>query len=316
MVGYNPDIKLTKADQAQAGAVSNIVARAVVQPFDVLKIRFQLQVEPISSSSSSSKYRSILQAIRCIVREEGPRALWKGHVPAQILSVGFGVVEFTCFEYITKILWYGLPESFQTRYKPLAHALGGSLSSTLATVVIQPVDIIRTRIIAQGEPKVYRSMYHAASSIIRTEGFRGFYKGLAPACLGVAPQMGLQFGFYSLLQNVWNSAFDLSQRPYPGAVESFICGSGSGFLSKLLMYPMDVTKKRLQIQGFEEARKNFGAVRQYKGVVHCIKQSLKDEGLRGMYKGLSPSLLKAVFVSGTIFCVYDQVCYVFMMKNR
>ncbi|WAQ95647.1 TPC-like protein [Mya arenaria] len=290
MVGYNPDIKLTKADQAQAGAVSNIVARAVVQPFDVLKIRFQLQVEPISSSSSSSKYRSILQAIRCIVREEGPRALWKGHVPAQILSVGFGVVEFTCFEYITKILWYGLPESFQTRYKPLAHALGGSLSSTLATVVIQPVDIIRTRIIAQGEPKVYRSMYHAASSIIRTEGFRGFYKGLAPACLGVAPQMG--------------------------AVESFICGSGSGFLSKLLMYPMDVTKKRLQIQGFEEARKNFGAVRQYKGVVHCIKQSLKDEGLRGMYKGLSPSLLKAVFVSGTIFCVYDQVCYVFMMKNR
>lgn len=42
MVGYNPDIALTKTDQARAGAVSNGVARAISQPFDVLKIRFQV----------------------------------------------------------------------------------------------------------------------------------------------------------------------------------------------------------------------------------------------------------------------------------
>jgi len=67
------------------------------------------------------------------------------------------------------------------------------------------------------------------------------------------------------------------------------------------------------VQGFEEARSKFGVTKQYNGLFHCMQQSVKDEGLLGLYKGLSPSLLKAVIVTGTIFCVYDQVCYIFMM---
>ncbi|KAH3871928.1 mitochondrial thiamine pyrophosphate carrier-like [Dreissena polymorpha] len=314
MVGYNPELKINKADQAKAGAISNVIARAVTQPFDVLKIRFQLQLEPISAGSSSSKYQSLLQAVKCMVREEGPRALWKGHLPAQCLSVSFGVVEFVCFENITKHVWFHLPHELSTTYKPLTHAVSGGMSSCLATVVVQPIDIIRTRLVAQGEPKVYRSMYHAAESIIRLEGVRGFYKGLIPACIGVAPQMGLQFGFYALLQRVWNTALNLPYEHHPGGVESFICGSGSGFISKLLIYPMDLTKKRLQVQGFEDARKRFGAVHQYRGLAHCLSSTLQHEGVRGLYKGLAPSLLKAVFATGTIFCVYDQVC--FFLANR
>lgn len=42
MVGYNPDLKLTEQDYVIAGGVSNAVSRAVNQPFDVLKIRFQV----------------------------------------------------------------------------------------------------------------------------------------------------------------------------------------------------------------------------------------------------------------------------------
>jgi len=42
MVGYNPDLKISKDEQAIAGGISNGIARAVTQPFDVLKIRFQV----------------------------------------------------------------------------------------------------------------------------------------------------------------------------------------------------------------------------------------------------------------------------------
>lgn len=47
-----------------------------------------------------------------------------------------------------------LPEGIQHETKPVVHGLCGSVSSCLATVVCQPIDIIRTRIVAQGEPKV------------------------------------------------------------------------------------------------------------------------------------------------------------------
>ena len=62
------------------------------------------------------------------------------------------------------------------------------------------------------------------------------------------------------------------------------------------------------MQGFEDARKQFGEVRKYTGFLHCCKRVTLEEGLRGLYKGLTPSLLKAALVSGTIFCMYDRLC--------
>lgn len=66
------------------------MTRFLCHPLDVLKIRFQLQVEPISRYSAASKYRTVSQTFSCIVREESPAALWKGHVSAQILSGIYG----------------------------------------------------------------------------------------------------------------------------------------------------------------------------------------------------------------------------------
>ena len=97
---------------------------------------------------------------------------------------------------------------------------------------------------------------------------------------------------------------------FVGTWKSLVCGSGAGVLSKLAIYPLDVLKKRLQVQGFEDARKQFGEVRKYSGFLHCFKKVTLEEGLTGLYKGLSPSLYKAAVVSGTIFCLYDRLCVV------
>lgn len=53
----------------------------------------QLQSEPISKASPFSKYHGIRQAVSCIYREEGLFGFWKGHNPAQALSVIYGVVQ-------------------------------------------------------------------------------------------------------------------------------------------------------------------------------------------------------------------------------
>ena len=73
-----------------AGVTSGVGSRAIGQPLDVLKIRFQLQ----NSGDGCLKYTRIHTAIRLIIHNEGVSALWKGHVPAQILSVIYGVVKF------------------------------------------------------------------------------------------------------------------------------------------------------------------------------------------------------------------------------
>ena len=58
----------------------------------VCVVKFQLQVEPIQKYNGS-KYHGMLQACSTIYKEEGIHAFWKGHVPAQGLSLVYGLVQ-------------------------------------------------------------------------------------------------------------------------------------------------------------------------------------------------------------------------------
>ncbi|XP_067671065.1 mitochondrial thiamine pyrophosphate carrier-like [Haliotis asinina] len=310
MVGFNPDqtTPLASTQYAIAGAVSGAITRAVCQPFDVLKIRFQLQIDPILKCDVS-KYWGIRHAFKSILQEEGWKAFWKGHVPAQGLSVVYGIAQYTSFEVFTQLVWEHLPEHMTREYRPLTHLFCGSLAGCVATLAVQPMDVMRTRFVAQGEPKMYMSLGDAVVSIWRQDGVVGFYRGLVPAVTQVAPQMGLQFGLYSLCNSIRN-ATKSNDSVLPAVLPSLACGSASGLLAKLIIYPLDVVKKRLQVQGFEKAREPFGTFHQYKGFIDCIVKVLAAEGALGLYKGLVPSLIKAAVVAGLNFCVYDQVVYI------
>jgi solute carrier family 25 thiamine pyrophosphate transporter 19 len=67
------EVKHRAVLDATAGALAGAVARFVVGPLDVLKIRFQVQLEPIAGGHPrlSSKYTGLRQALVTIVREEG-----------------------------------------------------------------------------------------------------------------------------------------------------------------------------------------------------------------------------------------------------
>jgi solute carrier family 25 thiamine pyrophosphate transporter 19 len=55
---------------------------------------------------------------------------------------------------LTQQAWYLLPHFQQDVYRPMVHFVCGGVAGTLATVLSFPSDVVRTRIVAQGEPKV------------------------------------------------------------------------------------------------------------------------------------------------------------------
>ncbi|XP_053706849.1 mitochondrial thiamine pyrophosphate carrier isoform X1 [Synchiropus splendidus] len=303
MVGFDPaapGAALTPEEAALAGSAAGMVTRALISPFDVIKIRFQLQIEHLSPLRPEGKYWGLFQAGRCIYTEEGLSAFWKGHIPAQLLSIAFGAVQFASFEFLTEVVHKMTPYDSQTAG---VHFVCGGLSACSATVVCQPLDTLRTRFAAQGEPKVYLNLRHAVSTMCRSEGVLTFYRGLSPTLVAVFPYAGLQFFFYKVFKQLLTPPSKSADSG--GSVLSLVSGSGAGMISKTITYPFDLFKKRLQVGGFEEARARFGKVRNYKGLLDCAVSIAREEGVRGFFKGLSPSLVKAALSTGFTFFWYE-----------
>lgn len=307
MVGYDPGPEgqaRSALKVAAAGSLSGFVTRALISPLDVIKIRFQLQIEKLSGRNSIAKYHGILQAASLILKEEGLPGFWKGHVPAQLLWVSFGAVQFMSFELLTELVHNST--SYNAR-DPVVHFVCGGLAACSASLTVQPLDTLRTRFAAQGEPKVYRSLREAITTMYKTEGPLTFYRGLTPTMIAIFPYAGLQFSFYNVLQQVyaWGLPPDASRS---SGIMNLVCGSCAGVLSKTLTYPFDLFKKRLQVGGFEQARAAFGQVRTYRGLQDCAVQIFHEEGFKGYFKGLAPSLLKAAFSTGLTFFWYEIFC--------
>lgn len=264
MVGYDPKkIKLSTQEQAFVTTSSAILTRALIQPFDVLKIRYQVQYEPISRKSQLSKYKSLGQSISNIIREEGFFALWKGHLTGQFLSISFSA-HLLWFEILTRYvytLWPSLVENENKKF--MANFICGGIGASLTIVTNQPIDTIRTRLVTQGEPRVYKGIMDAVKKIYINEGIVGYYRGTVPNLMLIAPETAFKLGIYQFLNSLWNYAklIDSSERTKNiSALQSSINGSLSGIIAKTIAYPFDLSKKRLQIQGFEDARKHFGKV--------------------------------------------------------
>jgi solute carrier family 25 thiamine pyrophosphate transporter 19 len=107
----------------------------------------------VHTSSPSGKYTSIRQALRLIYAEEGAAAMWKGHVPAQGLSLVFGVVQFVSFEQFERLAHVHAPEMSSTHSSTVSF-FAGMASGFLAGTAALPLDVLRTRLVAQGKRKV------------------------------------------------------------------------------------------------------------------------------------------------------------------
>lgn len=305
MVGYeNRENESSLSESALAGGVSGAITRLVLHPLDVIKTRFQLQVEPISHKYEFSKYQSFPQTVKTIFQEESVSAFWKGHISAQILSVTYGVVQFTAFEQFTKLTVHVKPE---WNNSSTIHFACGGVATSLATIFSFPFDVTRTRFIAQGSIKMYKTVPEAMFLIVKKEGFRSLFKGLLPTMVQSAPYGACQFGFYTVFSKL-NSKLSLFTESLTGkqlVSGNAVCGFLSGLCAKTVVYPLDLCRKRLQIQGFQEARKEFGKEFVCSGMIDCLARIYKEESFNGLFKGLQPALIKAAFVTSLYFTTYD-----------
>ncbi|KAJ0401053.1 hypothetical protein ATCC90586_004158 [Pythium insidiosum] len=250
-------------DSATASASSAAIAGAVAG--DLVKIRFQLQQAPISSSHHGrAKYVSLLQSVRSIHGEEGIRSFWRGNLAATKLWVAYASIQFSSYRALNAA-W---TDDMRTNHKTLVSSVNGACAGVIATVVTYPLDLFRTIFASQGVPKQFPTLSSLARHMISTRGVRGLYSGVGPALFQIAPYMGLSFGIYSSLNGAIadHNASIHAEPPRPGSpvwLLSFIgTGAVAGLLSKMAVYPLDTVKKRMQMREMTRCE-TYGVIPNY-----------------------------------------------------
>jgi hypothetical protein len=94
------------------------------------------------------------------------------------------------------------------------------------------------------------------------------------------------------------------------------CGGIAGGASKFIVYPLDTIKKRLQSQVLlSTATTSISAIK-YNGILHCAQTIYKSEGILGFYKGIVPTVFKAVTATAITFAVYDTTKELIVKRRK
>ncbi|XP_059430343.1 nicotinamide adenine dinucleotide transporter 2, mitochondrial-like [Corylus avellana] len=161
----------------------------------------------------------------------------------------------------------------------------GAAAGAIAATFLCPLDVIKTRLQVHGHPPAHRGSVIITSlkDILRTEGFKGMYRGLSPTLVALLPNWAVYFTVYEhqkkrLHHSHGNSGNELTIGAH------MIAAASAGAATALLTNPLWVVKTRLQTQGMRQD------VVPYKSMLSALTRIAHEEGIRGLYSGILPSL--------------------------
>ncbi|XP_061109217.1 mitochondrial brown fat uncoupling protein 1 [Conger conger] len=158
-----------------AGCTTGAMAVSVAQPTDVVKVRFQAQM---NLSGVQRRYSGTLQAYKQIFRLEGMRGLWKGTLPNITRNALVNCTELVTYDLIKEAI---LKHNILSDNLP-CHFVSAFGAGFCTTVIASPVDVVKTRYM-NSPPGQYKSAVNCAWTMMTKEGPTAFYKGFVPSFL-------------------------------------------------------------------------------------------------------------------------------------
>ncbi|KAJ6575403.1 mitochondrial carrier domain-containing protein [Mycena capillaripes] len=173
----------------------------------------------------------------------------------------------------------------------------GGIAGGIGATIVYPIDMgalqnQRSTVVGQ---LLYKNSLDCARKILRNEGFVGFYRGLGPQLIGVAPEKAIKLTVNDIIRG---RATD----PETGRIKlswELVAGGTAGGCQVVFTNPLEIVKIRLQVQGEAAKAEGFAP----KGAVHIIRQL----GVLGLYKGASACLLRDIPFSAIYFPTYGHL---------
>ena len=171
--------------QFAAAATAAVSASFIRVPTEVVKSRMQV-----------GQFTSAVTAAKTIIGQEGFTGIYAGYKSFLLRDITFDVIEFVSYEQIrnfylqTKLDREGPEAKLSALEGSAIGAMAGALTATFTT----PFDVIKTRLMLQGQNRVYAGVIDCTRKIVLEEGMGGLFKGVGPRVTWISIGGAVFFG--------------------------------------------------------------------------------------------------------------------------
>ncbi|RDB20644.1 Mitochondrial substrate carrier family protein G [Hypsizygus marmoreus] len=273
---------LSTINELLAGSVGGAAQVLVGQPLDTIKTRAQI--------APKGMFKGPMDILVQTLRKEGFFALYKGMASPLLGIAGVNSLLFAS---------YGISRRIISPFPQLSLkeiALAGAMAGAANAILASPVEMFKVRMQGQYGAKTDKRLRDIAREMWTQWGFRkGIMRGY---WVTVAREIPAYAGFYT--------AFEFSKRKFSKTYGTQLpvwallaSGSTGGIAYWLACYPLDVVKSRIQLRPIPPT----GTPVQY--IAHELKAIVAESGVSGLFRGLSPSLLRSIPAAASTFAAFE-----------
>ncbi|KAH8371227.1 hypothetical protein KR093_006678 [Drosophila rubida] len=282
-----------------AGGIAGAVSRTCTAPLDRVKVFLQVQTCRMGIS----------ECMKILLKEGGSRSMWRGNGINVLKIAPETALKFAAYEQMKRLIRGG----DTTRQMTIAERFyAGAAAGGISQTIIYPMEVLKTRL-ALRKTGQYAGIADAAVKIYKHEGARSFYRGYVPNMLGILPYAGIDLAVYETLKRRYIASHDNNEQP--SFLVLLACGSTSSALGQLCSYPLALVRTRLQAQAAETIAgqvrktqipmKSSDAHSGEETMMGLFRKIVRQEGLTGLYRGITPNFLKVLPAVSISYVVYE-----------
>jgi len=277
-------------------------------------------------------YSGAIDCVKKIYGSEGFKGFYAG-ISAPIIGA--------CFELATSFFTFGKvkevllsynyermkdDENYDYSLSMPQLFLAGGITGIFLSLVLTPIELIKCRMQVQARRlemlhtlqksqnksqkeiialqndigPIYKNTYECLKKSVKSEGFTGMYRGVSLTMMRDIPGNAVWFGFYEIGKRFFAYKNEISIDDI-SIVHMMISGGFAGFGYWMTCMPADTLKSIVQTDNTEiKKRKKLSIISLYKSV-----------GYKNLYRGIYPTLFRAIPSNAVIFSSYELLCRLF-----
>lgn len=273
-----------------AGGCAGVLSRTLTAPLEKIKITAQ---------TGTNGGRTLIRELQAVFASQGLKGLFAGNLTNCIRV--FPTAGITCTVYLNLLSLTPADKEVDVM-EPVYRMVCAGTAALFANLITYPLDLIRTRItVANGS-----GLRDIVSGIYSQGGIKSFYGGIKPTLAAVVPFIAMQNASIDVLRD---TAMENSYEPTPAVL--FSVGCASGIAAQLLVYPLDVVRRRMQM-GAAHANANIVADSMWLSMNHLIK----SHGWRSLFAGIGPTFIKTIPTVGTVALITNMINGHYKKQNQ